>query len=171
MEAQHQRLGLDELVDVGDVLDEEDDLPGAVVAGLTHPHGDLAIESDLDLPAGARDALYVEVAEHFHAAARHLAAWQVPEIGSAGGDVSELHLYDAQRPPPEEVDAVLAVIVGEGTRRQLYISPVIADSPRTRGEANCDWKFQLAFPTAGDPKGWHNVNRGGWSDWWTIASS
>ena len=53
----------------------------------------------------------------------------------------------------------------------VYISPVIADSPRTRGEANCDWKFQLAFPTAGDPKGWHNVNRGGWSDWWTIASS
>lgn len=39
------------------------------------------------------------------------------------------------------------------------------------GSANSDWKFQIAFPTAGDPKWRRNVNRGGWSDWWTIPSS
>ena len=31
-----------------------------------------------------------------------------------------------------------------------------------------DWKFQLAFPTAGDPMWRRNINRGGWSSWWTM---
>lgn len=31
-----------------------------------------------------------------------------------------------------------------------------------------DWKFQLAFPTSGDPMWRRNVNRGGWSNWWTM---
>lgn len=36
------------------------------------------------------------------------------------------------------------------------------------GAANADWKFQLAFPTGGDPKWRRNVNRSGWSNWWTM---
>lgn len=31
-----------------------------------------------------------------------------------------------------------------------------------------DWKFQLAFPTVGDPMWRRNINRGGWSSWWTM---
>lgn len=31
-----------------------------------------------------------------------------------------------------------------------------------------DWKFQLAFPTGGGPKWRRNINRTGWSKWWTI---
>lgn len=34
-----------------------------------------------------------------------------------------------------------------------------------------DWRFQLAFPTSGDPKWRRNINRGGWSNWWTIPSN
>ena len=36
------------------------------------------------------------------------------------------------------------------------------------GAANADWKFQLAFPTGGDPKWRRNINRQGWSNWWTM---
>lgn len=38
-------------------------------------------------------------------------------------------------------------------------------------EAQRDWRFQLAFPTSGDPKWRRNVNRTGWSSWWTIPSN
>lgn len=40
-----------------------------------------------------------------------------------------------------------------------------------KGEANSDWKFQLAFPTGGAPKWRRNINRSGWSSWWTITSN
>lgn len=36
------------------------------------------------------------------------------------------------------------------------------------GAANGDWKFQLAFPTGGDPMWRRNINRTGWSQWWTM---
>nr|DAF04138.1 MAG TPA: hypothetical protein [Caudoviricetes sp.] len=39
------------------------------------------------------------------------------------------------------------------------------------GQANADWKFQLAFPTAGDPKWRRNINRQGWSNWWTMPTN
>lgn len=38
-------------------------------------------------------------------------------------------------------------------------------------EGQGDWRFQLAFPTGGDPKWRRNINRGGWSSWWTIPSN
>lgn len=31
-----------------------------------------------------------------------------------------------------------------------------------------DWKFQLTFPTVGDPMWRRNINRNGWSNWWTM---
>ena len=34
--------------------------------------------------------------------------------------------------------------------------------------ASSDWKFQLALPTGGDPKWRRNINRTGWSNWWTM---
>ena len=37
--------------------------------------------------------------------------------------------------------------------------------------AGSDWKFQLAFPTVGDPKWRRNITRTGWSNWWTIPSN
>lgn len=36
------------------------------------------------------------------------------------------------------------------------------------GAANGDWRFQLAFPTGGDPMWRRNINRNGWSQWWTM---
>lgn len=36
------------------------------------------------------------------------------------------------------------------------------------GAATSDWKFQLAFPTVGDPMWRRNINRKGWSAWWTM---
>jgi hypothetical protein len=39
------------------------------------------------------------------------------------------------------------------------------------GLASADWKFQLAFPTGGDPLWRRNVNRQGWTSWWTIPSN
>lgn len=38
------------------------------------------------------------------------------------------------------------------------------------GTANADWRFQLAFPTIGDPAWRRNITRNGWSDWWTITT-
>lgn len=38
------------------------------------------------------------------------------------------------------------------------------------GNANSDWKFQLAFPTGGGPKWRRNINRAGWSSWLTMNS-
>lgn len=34
-----------------------------------------------------------------------------------------------------------------------------------------DWRVQLSFPTVGDLKWRRNINRNGWSSWWTIPSS
>lgn len=39
------------------------------------------------------------------------------------------------------------------------------------GSETSDWKFQLAFPTGGDPKWRRNINRAGWSNWWTIPTN
>lgn len=39
------------------------------------------------------------------------------------------------------------------------------------GAANSDWKFQLAFPTVGDPMWRRNINRQGWSNWWTMPTN
>ena len=39
------------------------------------------------------------------------------------------------------------------------------------GAASADWKFQLSFPTGGDPAWRRNINRGGWTKWLTIPSS
>lgn len=39
------------------------------------------------------------------------------------------------------------------------------------GGAGADWLFQLALPTSGDPKWRRNVNKTGWSSWWTWSTA
>lgn len=92
------------------------------------------------------------------------------DLLSTNDDAIMHDIFAASVDKPKDLNNVEAGICGydRGTANAptdwgICITMFVGDS--------AEWKFQLAFPTLGEPHWRRNVNEGGWSNWWSWTTS
>lgn len=89
---------------------------------------------------------------------------------STNDDAIMHDIFSASSDKPKDLNTVEAGVCGydRGTANAptdwgICITMFVGDSN--------EWKFQLAFPTLGEPHWRRNVNSAGWSNWWSWTTS
>lgn len=89
---------------------------------------------------------------------------------SANDDAIMHDIFSASSDKPKDLNTVEAGVCGydRGTANAptnwgVCITMFVGDSN--------EWKFQLAFPTSGEPHWRRSINEAGWSNWWSWTTS